>query len=262
MVATMSYLSDLLAATRKRVDEAKRTITEEVLEQRIAALPAPRPLEARLRGGATGIIAEIKRASPSAGDLDLGLNAGGLAAAYASGGAAALSVLTEPDFFRGSLEDLEAAVPAGPPVLRKDFILESFQVLESRAVGADAVLLIARVLGDRLPALLEATRAAGLEALVEVVDEAELGAAEDAGASLVGVNHRDLTSFEIDPGRTARLAARAAASTTIVALSGVSTRSEVEALGAAGASAVLVGEALVTADDPAAKLEELLGTGS
>jgi len=182
-----------------------------------------------------------------------------MAAAYADGGAAALSVLTEPERFLGSLDDLEAALGAGLPVLRKDFILDDWQLLESRAAGADAVLLIVRALGGDLGGFLDATAALGMAALVEVHDAGELALAAEAGATLVGVNHRDLATFEVDPDRTAKLAALTPEGTTLVALSGVSTRAEVEELEGAGADAVLVGEALVTAQDPAAKVRELLG---
>jgi indole-3-glycerol phosphate synthase len=205
------------------------------------------------------VIAEIKRATPRAGALDLDLDAGRLAAAYADGGAVAISVLTEPDHFKGSIEDLQAARTAGLPVLRKDFVIDDLQVLESRAAGADAVLIIVRILGDELAGLVAATQSLGMDALVEVHDEAELERALEAGATLVGVNHRDLETFEVDPDRTAKLAPLLPEGTTLVGLSGVSTRAEVEALGRAGAAAVLVGESLVTAPDPAAKLRALTG---
>lgn len=254
-----SFIDDLVAGAHARVAAGKQAITDDVLEQRIAAASPPRSLGAALSSPGMSLIAEIKRASPLKGPLDLDLDASRLAGAYASAGASAISVLTEPDGFKGSLEDMEAALGAGVPVLRKDFVVDPWQVMESRAAGADAVLLIVRVVGDELATLLAATRSLGMDALVEVHHEHELDDALGAGATLVGVNHRDLTTFEVDPERTAKLAPLMPHESTVVALSGVSTRREVEDLEAAGAAAVLVGESLVTAADPAAKIRELLG---
>jgi len=180
--------------------------------------------------------------------------------AYARGGAAAISVLTEPEFFKGSLDDLTSARTAGLPVLRKDFILDTWQVLESRAAGADALLLIVRALEQReLETLLAACRTLRMDALVEVYNEAEMTAALEAGATIVGVNNRDLASFEVDRERTARLAPLVPDEVTLVGLSGVNTRTDVEELASAGAQAVLVGETLVRAGDPAAELRALRG---
>ncbi|MDQ3751700.1 MAG: indole-3-glycerol phosphate synthase TrpC [Actinomycetota bacterium] len=256
----MSYLQSLVSSAEKRVENAKRTVSEGALEQRIVSVAPPHSLRAALDRAGVALIGEIKRASPSAGELDLALNPAELADGYVRGGAAAVSVLTEPDGFRGSLEDLEDATGAGVPVLRKDFVVDPWQALESRAAGADAVLLIARVVGERLPELLSAVEAFGMEALVEVYDDDDLERAAHAGAKLIGVNHRDLATFEVDPARTAKLAPRMPEGATLVALSGVSRRAEVVELEAAGADAVLVGEALVTAEDPAAKVRELLGS--
>jgi indole-3-glycerol phosphate synthase len=255
----MSFLDELLTSTRARVTEARSLLTEDALEQRIASMPRPRGFASALKGDDIAIIAEIKRATPSKGALDLDLDAARTARLYAEGGAAALSVLTEPDFFKGSIEDLELAGGAGLPVLRKDFVIDPLQILEARAAGADAVLLIVRIAGTELSDLLDQTRALGMDALVEVYDEGDLDRALEAGADLVGVNHRDLETFEVDPQRTLKLASLVPPDVTLVALSGVFERSEVEELGRAGAAAVLVGEALVRAPDPAAKLRELLG---
>ena len=261
MVARMpeNFLRDLLASTRARVEEAKVVLTGDVLEQRIAAADAPRGFARSLRGPETTLVAEIKRATPSKGVLKDDLNAGQMAAAYARGGASAISVLTEPERFLGSLEDLSVAREAGLPVLRKDFIVDPFQILESRAASADAVLLIARIAGDSLPTLVSLTESLGMDALVEIFDKTDLDAALEADASLIGINHRDLETFEVDPGRTEQLAPSVPDTATLVALSGVSSRAEVVALAEAGAHSVLVGEALVTADDPVKKLEELRG---
>jgi indole-3-glycerol phosphate synthase len=255
----MSYLDAIIAATRTRVAQTKELVDEAALEQRVASVEPPRGFARALRGDGVAVIAEIKRATPRAGALDLDLDAGRLAARYAAGGAAALSVLTEPDYFKGSIEDLEPARAAGLPVLRKDFVLEELQVLESRAVGSDAVLIIVRILGPELEQLIAATRALGMDALVEVHDEAELERALAAGALLIGVNHRDLETFEVDPERTAKLAPLLPDEATLVALSGVSTHAQIEELGRAGADAVLVGTSLVTAADATAALRELLG---
>ena len=256
----MSLLEEILVSTRARVQESKQKVSEAVLEDRVAAARPPRGLQHALSGPTTSIIAEIKRASPAKGDLNLTLNAGEMARKYADGGAAAISVLTEPDFFKGSLEDLESVVGAVDlPVLRKDFILDEFQILEARAAGADAVLLIERAIGDDLGHMLRATRALSMDALVEVFDEADVELALAAGATLVGVNHRDLETFEVDPDRTKKLAALLPADVVVAGLSGVSTRSDVEALEQAGAFAVLVGESLVTSSDPTALLRSLSG---
>jgi indole-3-glycerol phosphate synthase len=256
----MPHLADLLDATRARVEESKARLTADVLEQRAVAVDAPRGFARALRGDDVAVIAEIKRASPARGAIDLDLNAAELASRYASGGAAAISVLTEPDRFHGSLEDLHAARAAGLPVLRKDFVIDDWQVLESRAVGADAVLLIVRALEDAaLQRLLSLTESLGMDALVEVHTEDDVGRALDAGADVIGVNHRDLDTFSVDPDRTAKLAGLVPRDRTLVGLSGVATRADVERLVDAGASAILVGEALVAASDPARKLLELRG---
>jgi indole-3-glycerol phosphate synthase len=255
----MSFLDELVAGARARVEAGKASITDDVLEQRLAAAEAARAFAAALASPGMSLIAEIKRASPLKGPLDLDLDAGRLARTYAEAGAAAISVLTEPDGFKGSLEDLGAALGAGVPVLRKDFLVDPWQVMESRAAGADAVLVIARVAGAEMTSLVAAARALGMDALVEVHHESELDDALASGAQLIGVNHRDLTTFEVDPERTAKLAPRIPDECVTVALSGVSTRREVQDLEAAGADAVLVGESIVRSSDPATKIRELLG---
>ncbi|HZA42058.1 MAG TPA: indole-3-glycerol phosphate synthase TrpC [Actinomycetota bacterium] len=255
----MSLLDDLLASTKARVAELSGVVSEEALEQRITAAAAPRGFAAALAGDDIALIAEVKRASPSKGVLKEDLNPRELAGAFRDGGAAAISVLTEPDYFLGSMEDLGAAREAGLPVLRKDFIIDPFQVFESRAWGADALLLIVRAVGNELATLYMSARSLGLDVLVEVFDEADLDRALDLGPDLIGINHRDLTTFEVDPERTAKLAPLVPDGCTIVALSGVEERAEVAALHAAGAQAVLVGESLVRASDPATKVRELMG---
>lgn len=255
----MSLLEELLRSTRARLEETKRKISTEVLEQRIAATESPRGFEAALRQHDLSVIAEIKRASPRAGDLNPELKVAEVARAYRAGGAAAISVLTEPDYFKGSLDDLTAVREVGLPILRKDFILDPFQVLESRAVGADAVLLIVRVTKGNLQELVDATRALAMDPLVEVHEEDEIELAVDAGATMIGINHRDLETFEVDPARTSKLVAGLPEEVLPIALSGVSERAEVEELQRAGARAILIGESLVTSDDPTAKLRMLIG---
>lgn len=255
----MSFLSKLLDSTRARIEEARGKVTEDALEQRIASLPPALDLGAALLGEEISFIAEIKRATPSQGELDLNLDASRLAKAYVEGGAAAISVLTEPDHFKGSLEDLQAARVAAIPLLRKDFVIDAFQLLEARAAGADSVLLIVRAVKDDLEALVAGARALGMEPLVEVFHEDEVERAAAAGARVIGVNHRDLETFEVDGRRTAKLAPLMPDGTIVVAASGVSTRAEVEELADAGAQAVLVGQSLVQSGDPVAKLRELRG---
>jgi indole-3-glycerol phosphate synthase len=213
--------------------------------------------------GGTGValIAEVKRRSPSRGNLRPDLDPAALATAYRAGGANAVSVLTEPVHFAGSPEDLQkvrAAVDL--PVLRKDFVTTPYQVWEARAWGADAVLLIVAALEQPLLAdLLAEARAAGMDALVEVHTHDEAAAAAAAGADLVGVNARDLATLAVDLGRFAAVRDALPPGAILVAESGIRTRADVEAVAAAGAHAVLVGEALVLAPDPEAATAGLLG---
>ncbi len=233
------------------------------MREAAAAAPAPRGFRAAIarrdadqRAPSRGIalIAEVKRRSPSKGDLRPDLDPGGLAAAYQRGGASAISVLTEPLHFGGSPEDLRAVRAAvSLPVLRKDFVTTSYQVWEARAWGADAVLLIVAALDpQRLADLLAEARRAGLDALVEVHTREEAAAAGKAGAALIGVNARDLATLTVDLSRFAAVRDALPAGAALVAESGIRTRADVEAAATAGADAVLVGETLVVADDPAA----------
>jgi len=254
----VSFLDDVLATTQARVAEYRAAIATDALEQRIAAAEPPRGFAAALTDPGVSVIAEIKRATPR-GPLKLDLNPRELAANYVAGGADAISVLTEPDFFKGSMEDLAAARGAGLPVLRKDFIIDDFQVLEARAWGADAVLLIVRALSEELERLFKSVTALGMDPFVEVHDEEDVERAREIGATLIGVNNRDLATFEVDPDRTSKLAPLIPDGAIVAALSGVSSRTDVERLADAGADAVLIGETLVTAPDPAARLAELRG---
>ncbi len=255
----MGFLTDLLERTRRELE--LRPLDDGALMARAMARPPARDFERALRARAPAVIAEVKRASPSAGSIDEAADPVDLAVAYAEGGAAAVSVLTEPLHFHGSLADLEAVrIRVEVPVLRKDFLVHPAQVIESRARGADAVLLIAAALpGRELEAMLGIARELGMGALVETHADEDLGRAIEAGASVIGVNARDLESLEVDVDRALRAIRLVPADRCAVMESGVATRAHVEAAEEAGASAILVGEALMRAEDPAAKVRELLG---
>lgn len=227
-----------------------------------SAAPAPRGFAAALAKPGPAVIAEIKRRSPSRGALAPGLDAAAQAKKYGAGGAAAVSVLTEPNHFDGSLDDLiDVARTVDLPVLRKDFLLDPAQVWEARAAGADAVLLIVAVLGtERLDVMHRAAHAAGVDALVEVHDEAEAEAAAAAGATLIGVNNRDLTSFRVDLGVAERLAPIVQQPGVVtIAESGVSDPDAAGRMWSLGYDAILVGEALVISDDAERLVRDLIG---
>lgn len=220
----------------------------------------------RPRNGRVGLIAEVKKASPSAGVIRPDFDPVRIARDYEASGADCLSVLTDVDFFQGSLEYLKAIRAAvGLPLLRKDFIIDERQILEAVRWGADAILLIAAILDDaRLRHFHGLATAAGLSVLVEVHDEAELDRVLPLGAPLVGVNNRDLRVFKVDLGTTERLAARmrahpAGRETLLVAESGIHTRADVDRLAACSAGAILVGESLMRHADIPAKVRELIG---
>ena len=222
--------------------------------------PPPRDFHAALRREHPAVIAEIKRASPSAGEI-ADLDPGATARALERAGAAAVSVLTEPRHFDGSLSDLRAArMKAKVPILRKDFLVHPAQLIEARAAGADAVLLITACLSDsELRAMLQTASDLGLAALLETHSEADLERALASDAAIVGVNARDLESLDVDEDLALALAARIPADRTVVFESGIHTRAQVERALEAGAHAILVGEALMRAKNPAAKLRQLRG---
>lgn len=256
----MSFLSEILSSTRERVAASKKLFSVERLQEGADLAEPPRGFRSALEGSDTAVIAEIKRATPSQGALDPTIDAGALAARYETAGASALSVLTEPSRFLGSLDDLVAARAATHlPVLRKDFIIDEWQITEARSAGADALLLIVRCIEGDLSSFVDRCRSLGMDPLVEVFDEADLERALAAGADLIGINHRDLETFEIDAERTAKLVPLIPDGVLVVALSGVSNRAEVVSLTEAGAAAVLVGSSLIIAPDPEAKLRELIG---
>jgi indole-3-glycerol phosphate synthase len=255
-------LDDILVRTRADLAIRRERVSPAVLESACAGLAPARSLAAVLRrpGGVT-CIAEHKRRSPSAGWIRQGSDVADVVRAYANAGAAALSVLTDEPFFGGSLDDLRAARAAVPiPILRKDFIVDRYQVLEARAAGADAILIIVSALADaEITALLVAAREAGVDALVEVHDRAELDRALALGANIIGINNRDLRTFTIDRDLAIRLRALVPSDRVVVAESGIRDAADVERLRAAGVDAMLVGETLMRAADPRAALAALLG---
>jgi indole-3-glycerol phosphate synthase len=252
-------LDTILAVTRTRV-AALRPLARE-LERRAADAPAPRPFAAALGGPSIGGIAEVKRRSPSAGAIAEGLNPVALAAAYADGGAVAISVLTDEAHFGGSLDDLEQVARQVPrPVLRKDFILDELQLLEARGAGASAILLIVRAMdARRLRELASMARDLGLGVLVEAHNAGELDAAVAVGPTAVGVNSRDLATFKLDHAGAEQLVARVPPGIPAVAESGIEGRADVERFAIAGADLVLVGTAVARTTDPAAAVRALCG---
>jgi indole-3-glycerol phosphate synthase len=258
-----SYLDDIVSFHRRRSQLDRRPLGE--LLDRASACPPARGFAAALASmPGVSLIAEIKRRSPSRGDLAPRLDPAALAGAYEAGGAACLSVLTDSEFFGGSPADLQAARSAVRlPVLRKDFTVCPADVCDARLMGADAVLLIAAALAaSELSELGSLASDLGIDALVEVHDEGELDTALEAGAAMVGVNQRDLSSFEVDPCCAARLSGRVPPGVLKVAESGVSGAEQVERLADAGYDAVLVGEHLVVSGDPEAAARSLCVSGS
>jgi indole-3-glycerol phosphate synthase len=253
------HLERILTDTRERVARLEPQRPE--LEHRAANVSPPRFFGGLAPDGSVGVIAEVKRRSPSAGAIHTDLDPVAHARAYAAGGAVAISVLTEPDHFGGSLEDLQRVAAAVPvPVLCKDFILDELQLLAARAAGASAVLLIARIVtGTRLRALIAAASRLELGVLVEVHSVDELDGAMAAGAAVVGVNNRDLDSFEVDLASGERVLRAVPRHLVAVAESGIQSRTDVERLAAAGADLVLVGTALVRLADPRTAVHALCG---
>jgi indole-3-glycerol phosphate synthase len=261
---TGTYLDRILENTATELQQRKALVPLANVWTAADAAPEPLPFAATLRQPGVAVIAEVKRASPSKGAIAPDIVAADVAREYIAGGASAISVLTDRTFFRGSIEDLEAVAALGrasvTPVLRKDFVIDAYQIAEARAAGAAAVLLIVAALElARLAELHDAAREYGLDALVEVHDEAELEIALGIGATLVGVNNRDLRSFNVDLATTERLAAAVPDEVTLVGESGIRTRDDVERLRQAGVHAVLVGETLMRAPDRSAAIRELLG---
>jgi indole-3-glycerol phosphate synthase len=259
----MGFLSDLVAGRRRELE--RHPLDDSILLARAMALPPARDFVGaiRARAGRPAVIAEVKRASPSAGAI-ADRDPAEQARAYASAGAAAISVLTEQTHFHGSLADLRAArMACDLPVLRKDFLIHPSELFESRASGADAVLLIAACLtSNELVAMLATAHDLGLGALVETHSDQDLEKVLATDAQVVGVNARDLETLDVDVERALAHLARIPDGRLGVMESGIATRDQVRAAVDAGASAILVGEALMRADDPEAKLREMLGEES
>jgi indole-3-glycerol phosphate synthase len=257
----VTILDEILAVKRSEVAEARGRAQE--LARRAAAAPAPRGFRrALLAGRGPRVVAELKRRSPSKGEIRADFDPVAIARAYEAGGAAALSVLTDERFFGGSLAVLEAVRAATSlPLLRKDFVIDPVQIDEARAAGADAVLLIVAALAPpELVRLHAHALGLGLDVLVEVHDEAELDAAKDVGADLIGINNRDLRTFVTELAVTERLAKRVPHGALVVAESGIFGPEDVARLQRAGAAAFLVGESLMREPDPGRALRRLLGT--
>ena len=251
-----------------RILESRRAAIAEIkahgrsaLARSMAQAPAPADFRAALITGTVALIAECKGRSPSGGVLQDPYDPVGLARRYVANGAAALSVLTEPEFFGGRLDHLQAIRAAVPvPLLCKDFIVDPVHLMAARAAGADAVLLIVAILDDaRLRDLLAVTHGYGMQALVEVHDETEVDRALEADAAIIGINNRDLTAMRTDKETTSRLRSLIPAGHVIVSESGIDSRVDIEALARLGVNAALVGESLLRAPDLDAKVRELSG---
>lgn len=257
-----TYLKGILDSVRARLEEKRSSIPIEQLQEVALAAEPARDFEAAIRAPGISLIAEIKRSSPSAGEIRTAADAAEIAASYTRGGARAISVLTEPEFFAGSLEDLaEVRGACALPALRKDFLIDPYQVVESRAAGADAVLLIVAAIGNAslLRDLVTASSDSGMAVLVEVHDESELVKGLEAGAPVIGINQRDLATFEIDHGLARRMRRLVPTEIPVVAESGITSRSDVALLEQAGLDAILVGETLMRSTDPAEEVARLLG---
>jgi indole-3-glycerol phosphate synthase len=257
----VGIIDELIDGAREGVDARKRDLPAAELEAQLSRRGEDRPFQEALSRPGLSVIAEFKRRSPSAGDIAPGADVSAHVAAYERGGAAALSVLTDAPHFGGSLEDLRAARSAATlPIIRKDFIVDPYQLYEAAVYGADAVLLIVRAMSDReLRALYEEARALDLDCMVEVHDADELERALEVDAEVIGINNRDLDEQRVDIQTTFELMPDVPAGKTVVAESGISGRHELMELDRVGVDAVLIGGALMTAADPELKTRELTG---
>ncbi len=262
--STGTVLDRILAQTSRDLADRKVATSTAELERMAADRPAPHSLAAAIGGPGVSVIAEVKRGSPSRGIFPVAVDVAEVTASYVAGGAAAISVLTEGPSFHGTLADLESVAAvvrdATPPrpVLRKDFMVDEYQLLESRAYGADVILLIVAALDDpTLARLHSAALDLGLKVLVEVHDAGEMVRAAAIGASIIGINNRDLRDFRVDLTTTERLAPLAPAGCLLVGESGIFTAADVKRLGMVGVNAVLVGESLILSDDRAAGIRAL-----
>ena len=253
-------LDEIIAGKREEVEHRKKILPLAQLRKHIAQQKPPLNFALALKGKHMGLIAEVKQASPSRGILSKNFNPVELATSYAQGGANAISVLTEVNYFKGSIDYLAAIREAVElPLLRKDFIFDPYQVYESRAYGADALLLIVAILNrEQLQGLLSLSHSLGLKCLVEVHNKTELERALLSRAEIIGINNRDLNTFTVDLTTTERLRPLIPRDRIVVSESGIKSRNDIEKLKAWGVHAVLIGEALVTANDILTKMKELM----
>ncbi len=261
----VTILDEIIATKYREVAVTRRRMPLEELETQAAEAPPVRDFRAALVGpGPTQLIAEVKKASPSAQLIRPDFDPVGIARTYQHHGAACISVLTDTPYFQGHLSYLARVRAAiALPLLRKDFLVDEYQVVEARLAGADAILVIADILSDAMMALiLKRARALGMSALVELHDEVNLPRAIDVGADLIGINNRDLRQFTTDIEHTLRVRDRIPPGITVVSESGIQTRRDVERLQVAGVSAILVGEALMRAPNMGLAVEHLLGLAS
>ena len=254
-------LDKIIAQKKEEVEQRKKVVPITYLQQRIARQKPALDLALALKGDQIRLIAEVKQASPSRGMLSPNFNPIELAQTYVEGGAAAISVLTEANYFMGSIEHLTAIKEVvGLPLLRKDFIFDLYQVYESRAYGADALLLIVAILSqEQLKELVSLSHSLGLRCLVEVHNEGEVERAVHSEAEIIGINNRDLNTLSIDINMTRRLRPLIPQERIVVSESGIKSKRDIEKLGKWGVDAVLIGEALVTTGDVMAKMKELIG---
>lgn len=256
-------LQKIIDHKKLEVEELKKVFNVDSAVKQIEGLPPVKSLAGCLQNpGRVSLLAEVKKASPSRGIIRKDFNPAEIAAIYDQNGADAISVLTDSKFFSGEPGYLGLVREVTKlPLLRKDFIIDPVQVYQARLLGADAVLLICSVLGhERLVSLMETVAEAGMEALVEVHDEYELESASKAGAGIIGINNRDLKTFRTDLGTTLRLREKmGSGGPVVVSESGIKSREDINILGQAGIDAVLVGEAIMAAEDMAAKVRELMG---
>lgn len=260
---TETFLQKILFAKRRRVEAAKRTVSSELIRDRAAEVRSTADdfrFSSALRNGGINIIAEFKRASPSKGAINTGIDIAETANAYKKGGACAISALTEEDFFRGSLDDLRTVrQTVDLPILRKDFIFDEYQIHETAAAGADAVLLIVSAISDECLAHLQATaRSLGLDALVEVHDMNELHTAQAINADLIGVNNRNLHSFEVSLDVSRELVKHNTNGSLMISESGLSSAGEIQELRQLGFNGFLIGETLMRSKSPEVELRTLI----
>lgn len=256
-----TFLETVIERTEADLAARKKKASEHDLRGMLGPVPRNRPFSEALVAEGISLIAEMKRSSPSKGAIRPGASVTEIVRAYEDGGASACSVLTEPAWFGGALDDLvEARAACKLPLLRKDFLVDTYQLVEARVAGADAVLLIVAGLGpERLAEMMAAAGDLGLDCLVEVHDEDEVAIAVETGAEVIGINNRNLHSLEVDLRTTFRLLSDVPAGTVVVAESGITSRDDVEELEEAGVDAILVGEALMRVDDPREGIRTLLG---